>query len=80
MNLIFDIEKGVVSFVTSSAVVSSFPPLSFSVIFSFMKVFGVMGLIIVFWLVRCKEDWKSLLLNYAGAILLAVGVVGGYFW
>lgn len=80
MNIIFNVEKEVVSFMTSSAVVSSFPPLTFSVILSFMKVFVVMGGIMVFWLVRCKEDWKSLLLNYIGAILIAVGITGGYLW
>ena len=72
--------KGVTKVTTSSTLVSAFPPLTFGVIISFMKVIFVMILIMGFWLIRCKEDWKMLLWNYIGAIILAVGVIGGYLW
>jgi len=72
--------KGVVGVTTSSAVVSSFPPLTFEVIIAFMRVGALMISIMVFWLIRCKEDWKSLLWCYIGAIIGVVAIVGGYLW
>ena len=72
--------KGVTKVTTSSSLVSSFPPLTLEVIMAFMRVGVVMIAIMLFWLIRCKEDWKSLLWCYFGSIILSIAVIGGYLW
>ena len=78
MELLLTTTNRITSFATPSTWISAFPSLNLEVIVAFMKVGVVLGAIMLFWFIRCKEDWKSLLWCYIGSITLAGLVAGGY--